>query len=87
MKTTNVIVISENGILQTPIVCNCDVRAGLIYADEARKLGVDLDEEEVQEMSFNDESLSSVINQVNNSLEFSGHDIKWFESTILKQLK
>lgn len=87
MKTTNVIIVTKNGIFENPIVCNCDTRAGMIYVDEAQKLGVELDEEEVQKMGFSDCAISRVMREVEEQLEGSGNELKWFEADILKQLK
>jgi hypothetical protein len=87
MKITNVIIVSKQGMLHTPIVCNCSTRAGLIYADEARKLGVELNEEDVQNMGFDDMVISKIMQEVDNTLENMGCEILWFECDVLKRLK
>ncbi len=84
MKRTNVIIVGICGIIEAPIVCNCSTRAGLIYAKKAKKLGVKLSKADIKNMQYSTNVTNAVINQVEEELEGTGNEIKWFETKILK---
>jgi len=84
METTNVIIVTMNGILENPIVCNCPIKAELIYIAQARKLGVIFDEDEIENLRNGSSMLTRIVEQIEGDLENTGNEIKWFEVNILK---
>lgn len=81
----NAIIRIEEGIIQEVITCKCSAQAGLIYIDEAQKLGVVFnDEEDIEHFNCDDSALSRLIDEVDKALEFEGKELKWIETNHLK---
>lgn len=85
----NVIIEIYGGIIENVITCKCSAQAGLLYVEKAKEMGVELDDEEIDKMSYDDSALSSVIEQVENYFDMQQYDreLKWFESHHYKRLK
>lgn len=83
----NTIIEIHGGIIENVITCKCSAQAGLIYAEKAKEMGVELEDEDIDQMSYDSMVLCSVIDEVDKYLELKGKELKWFESHHHKRVK
>lgn len=82
----NIIIITKNGIMESPILLHSEHESLLRYVSEARKLGVDVDsilecnEDEVAEDKLGTYSDNSkIISDIENECLGMGYSIYWFD--------
>lgn len=76
----NAIIAIEQGIIQKVITCKDDSQSTCIYISEARKMGVEISNEEEQEAYTNEVELFLLMDKINEDLEIAGKELKFIDT-------